>query len=143
MRNRFVFCVVAFAFTTLASCKKDTIAGNTAYEVKAKIGGNWVNFKNAVSYLHPNETMAGKTDFSVSATSADGLDFFSVYVETSGTLDTGTYDSQGFPDPYIIVDYMKNNGQPDEKDFTLSTIPGLPPARYIVTITEITDTEIR
>jgi len=94
--------------------------------------------------IKPNVSIPTKTDFVLTARTSDFRSDLAITVQVNGGFTTGTYetviDSGNYP---AIADYFVDQGQPNERDFTIENAPAKPNCRFTVTITSIESTLVK
>jgi hypothetical protein len=135
--------ILLFAILSFFSCKKNSDSNNTDYYVKLRINGNWVTWKTVVGEIGPDLADATKTDFGVTANDNSNTDVFDISVQVDGhNFTTGTYDSDN-GNYWVDISYAKAVGTGNSKYYMINDKAGLAPSRYLVTVTSITDKELR
>jgi hypothetical protein len=139
MKKNVLLIVAATLTIGLSSCSKSDSSPSTY--LKAKINGNWVTFNNALSELGPDLGDPSKIDLGVSATNSAGSEILDFAIQSDSQIGVGTYASDD-PRYFITMSYLKN-ANVDPIDYDISDVSNRPSSRYTITITSITDKEIR
>ena len=141
MKKLLLYSSVILLMISGVSCKKDSDA--PAYYFKFKLDGNWVTYKTVAGEYGPDLADPNFTDLAVTAWSDDQKDIFSLAIQVDGpNLPTGTYDSDN-PDYWTPIDWMTGANTAAMRAFHISDEPTMAPSKYTITITSITDTELR
>jgi hypothetical protein len=141
MKKLYIFLILCSPL--LFSCKKDSGSKNSGYYVKYKLDGVLVtNTRANYSWIQPNNTISNMVDFQMYSNTNDNNHGLGITVQRLGGVTTGTYDSES--SAYIVIaDYFKNQGNTDERDFSIQSESGMPASSFTVTLTEITDSYIK
>jgi hypothetical protein len=132
-----VLLIAAFSFF---SCKKNS---DNNYYVKLKVNGSWVTWKVVVGELGPDLADGSKTDFGVTANDDAMKDIFDLSIQIDGSnFTTGSYDSDS-PNYWVVISYAKGAGAAGSKYYDITDDQNRPPSRYLVSVTSITDKELR
>jgi len=136
-----IFITILGATLLLPGCKKPA-KPIVAYEVTMNKNGTLERLIPNYCSIRPNVSMPGKTEFTLTTVSADFKVTFAISVQVTGNLTTGVYKTTD-ANCSVVSDYFKNQGQPEERDFTIDNAPGQPPGYFIVSISSIDDKEIK
>jgi hypothetical protein len=141
MKKPYIFLILLCAL--FFSCKKHSDPKDTGYYVKYKLDGVAVtNTKLNYSWLQPNGTIPNMVDFQMYSNTNDYKHGLGITVQRLGGVTTGTYNSEN--SSYIVIaDYFKNQGNTDERDYTIESASGMASPSFTVKITEITDKHIK
>jgi len=139
MKKQFLLILtIVFAYFFSSCSKSNSAPGNY---VKVKINGNWITYNNALSDLGPDLGDPSKIDLTVTANNQAQTEIFDFSIQSDNQITTGSYASDDSR-YYIDVDYMKNINS-DLKDYGNYDVSNRPPSKYTITITSITDKEIK
>jgi len=135
--------ILLLSIISFFSCKKSSSDSNHDYYVKLKINGNWVTWKIVVGEIGPDLADATKTDFGVTANNDTNTEVFDISIQVDGqNFATGTYDSDN-GSYWVDISYAKALLTANSRYYMINDKAGLPPSRYLVTVTSITDKELR
>ena len=137
-KNLLVILTIALAYS-FSSCSKSN--DTPSHYLKAKINGNWVTFNNALSELGADLGDPSKIDLGVTANNQAQTEIFDFTIQSDNDIHVGTYASDD-PAYYVDMGYMKNINS-DPLDYGNYDVQNRPPSKFIITITSITDKEIR
>ena len=130
--------IIAFAFS-ISSCNKSN-STSEGY-LKVKINGTWVTFNYALSNLAPDILNPNKINLAVAGDNADRSESFHINIQSDYQIPTGVYASDD-PQYFIDVRYYKHINN-DFVSYGIYSVTGRPDSKYTITITSITDQEIR
>lgn len=128
------------------SCHKEVLPVSP-YRMTLKKDGTSETLSPYFTTIRPHATMPGITEFQVVAKTKDDKVHFAITILVNGSFTPGVYQSDtSHPYPFyplLIVDYFKDQGQPDERDFTIDPAPARAQSYFTTTITSIDSTEIK
>ena len=125
-----------------SACHKKDKAPPATPEMSFKKDGVKEDLPPYYSAIQPNSSWPTlMTDFMVVGRSNDFKTTFAITLQVSGSVKTGAYDTNT-SGCYVIADYFKNQGDPDERDYAIDNADNKPPCYFKVTITSITDDRI-
>lgn len=139
-RNLLPLLAIAFLSLMFFSCRKN--GDDPSYFIKVNVDGTWVTYEGAYCELGPDLGDPSLTDLVVNG--GDDNVLISLAVQsTTGSINTGTYNTAAVSPPYyMLIDYWKI--LPNDIQVFDATGPGTGNDPYFtLTITSITDTEIR
>ena len=139
MKKNVLLILAAVCSIGLSSCSKSN--SSSSRYLKAKINGNWVTFSPALSELGPDLGDPSKIDLGVTANNAAGTEIFDFTIQSDNQIGVGTYASDDSR-YYVVMDYMKN-ANTDPIDYGNYDVSSRPSSKFTITITSITDNEIR
>ena len=125
--------------TCISSCNKSN--STPAWHLKAKINGSWVEFNAALSNLTQDVLDPYNNDLGVAGDNANRSESFFIIIRSDNQIPAGTYASDD-PQYSIEVDYYKRVNN-ENVIYGVSNATGRPDSKYTVTITSVTDEEIR
>ncbi|HEU0110878.1 MAG TPA: hypothetical protein VFQ73_08385 [Flavisolibacter sp.] len=135
-----LLAVLALFLLLFSSCKKEN--DESKYYLKFKKDGTWITWKNALGELGPDLMDETKTNLGISARDEAMKDAFDISLQVDGSnLTTGTYSSDMYFMPILYLDNTTTNSMLGYHNSEPS--PGRPDPLYVVTITSITDKEIK
>ena|SRR5689334_15374474 len=137
-KHPLLIVTIVFAYL-FSSCSKSN-SSPSAY-LKLKINGTWVTYNYALSELGPDLSNPAKTDLAVSANNKSQTEVFGISIQSDNQITTGTYASDDLR-YFIVVDYMTTTNN-DLRDWSNDDVSNKPPSKYTITITSITDKEIK
>jgi hypothetical protein len=138
MKNYAVILSLALVSILFGSCKKSS--PGEVYYFKTKIEGNWVTFGDAKFSLTVNPSDNSLTDLQITA--GTETNNFSIFASSSANYAAGTYNT-GSTSPYVMqVSLFKEENNYLKVFGSVGPGTGTDPY-YIVTITSITESEIR
>ena len=139
--NSLRILALLLAAFTFFSCNKNK--DDNDYFVKLKIEGNWVTFKTVMGEKGPDLSDPSYTNVGITANDDAMKDVFDIAIQVDGPdFPVTTYDSDNMT-YQLIMSYTKDAVTPNFKHFDIRPSDGRPNSRYLVTISSITDTEIR
>lgn len=126
------------------SCKKESNSSNTPDSyVKIKKDGNWITYP-AVGELGVDLNDDTKTNFSISASSTDQKEYFSMDIQIDGSiLPIGTYSSDVYSPYFVFVNFILTPDPSTAKNYSNDDAPTSGPSKYVINITSITSTELK
>ena len=130
--------IITFAFS-ISSCNKSN--STPAAYLKVKINGSWLEFNTALTNLTQDVLDPYKNDLGIAGDNADRSESFFVIIRSDNQISAGTYSSDD-PQYHIDVMYYKRINN-DIVIYEINSSAGRPDSKYIVTITSVTDEEIR
>jgi len=130
--------IITFAFC-ISSCNKSN--STPAWYLKVKINGSWVEFNTALSNLTQDVLDPYTNDLGLAGDNADRSESFFIIIRSDNQIPAGTYASDD-PQCFIDVDYHKRVNN-DYVIYGRYSATGRPDSKYTVTITSVTDEEIR
>jgi hypothetical protein len=140
MKKLLLYSLMAVLLVSGYSCKKNDSDDTPAYYMKFKLAGNWITYKNAISNYGPDLSDPSLTDLVVNGD--DGKDVLSLAIQVNGsTIPSGTYDTDN-SNYWATIDWTVN-GTNGPRVYDVDDAPTMPPSKYILKITSITETEIR
>jgi hypothetical protein len=139
MKNNILLILAATLSIGFSSCSKSN-SSSSSY-LKAKINGNWVTFNAALSDLGEDLGDPSKIDLGVSATNSAGTELLDFAIQSDNQIGVGTYASDDSR-YWVTMSYSKNINT-DPIDYELEDVSNRPSSKYTITITSITDKEIR
>ena len=109
--------------------------------MKLKINGSWVEFNKALTNLAPDVLNPGKVRLGVAGDNADRSESFVIDIHSDTEIIPGVYSSD---DPQYLIDvkYYKHLNN-EIVTYVIYNIAGRPDSKYVISITGITDDEIR
>jgi hypothetical protein len=136
MKNQLIRTALfsAAIFTLFLSCGKEKQA---EYFIKFNVDGEQIEFKKAGFVVEPASD-PDKIYIVIGGRSADNKDIFMVDVEVPKELQPATYDSE----TDVLVFSYGVSGAPS-RYYSMYPFNGQPDPHFILTITSITETEIR
>ena len=144
MRTTLIYRLLVIALIILSlSCQKDADGdpGGSAYFLKFKKNGTWVNYTLVEGESGPTATDPNTTYVQVFGGSNDQNETLDISVQVDGNnVPAGTYVSDNY---YVQVSYFTGyTGTNDLIAFMNDNAPSREPSKYTITITTITATEI-
>lgn len=119
------------------SCKKDSERNDY---IKLKIDGSWITWKKVSGHLVVNGA-DGKSGFELLSYKDDNSESFHFGISIDNkTFPTGTYTPDN---SFSLVSFTKKPNTPDFIEYTGGGIMGGSDTRYDITISSITDKEVR
>ena len=132
------FIVLALCSLLFISCKKDS-SGESTYYVKFKMDGNWITWQRAQGEVAIDPR--NRAVFTLSAHNDANTEQFNIGVNTnSSSLATGTYSPDN---SFLSLSYMKNTNTANITSYTGGGTLGGGDTRYEVTISSVTDKEVK
>jgi hypothetical protein len=139
-RGFFLLLLTAALFS---SCKKESSSNssNNTHYVKFKVKGNWVTWNKVFARIITGSGSPSESGFELLSQSQAGTEKLNMGITVEGSNFTSKIYS---PDnSFMAVSYIKNAGTPNFETYTGGGFLGGSDTRYEITITSITDEEVK
>jgi hypothetical protein len=139
LKGVFLFVATVLIFS---SCKKESSsAGSNAHFLKFKLNGSSITWNNLFARVVTNTGSPSQSGFELISQSKTGSEVFNMGITLNGSVfPTGTYTPDN---SFMSISYLKNANTTDFVGYTGGGILGGSDTRYQITISSITDKEIK
>ena len=140
MKKPLLYFTLSVLIVTSFSCKKDS--NDSDYYMKLKVDGTWITYNNVLAENGPDLGDPNLHDLVVNGYSSDQKDIFSIAIQDGAPIASGTYETDN-GNYWAFLDWLTGANTADMRSFDIDDAPSMAPSKYIITITSITDNEIR
>lgn len=126
------------AVMLFSSCKKDS---DNDYYFRIYQDGAWKSYPVTAGEYGPDLGNPSLMDMVIRGQNQSGSDLMDILIQRPTNIPTGIYDTDNGVDYFADIHLMKTDGT-DLFSWGISDAPSLPPSKYSITITSITDDAI-
>jgi hypothetical protein len=122
-----------------SSCKKDS--DSDSYYFRIYQDGAWKTYPQTAGEYGPDLLDPSLYDMVVRGQNQNGTDIFDLTLQRPGAIPAGTYHTDNYVDYWADLNLIKINGS-DLSSWGVNDAPSMPPSKYSIIITSITDDAI-